>query len=237
MLCFVQTLGRPLQRFFVISRRVHVSQDQSTRLDPAPLARVDKFHAKFRDSVGNLSHSPRQRGRNRRKTFAAIYGGQRLDPAHGSWNDGLPVRPERTRKQPVEPFCRKVRQVAGDDQIPARMCRCQSGGDSGHRPIPEYIRPIESLRAVHVRDRVQSERCVSAWRSDNRDLGDEWLQQAGCMEDQWDAAKIEQSLVAAHGRTGAPCKNEAGDLGIARHDQLAILRLHAQLPQRSGELR
>jgi hypothetical protein len=56
------------------------------------------------------------------------------------------------------------------------------------------------------------------------------------MEDQWDAAKIEQSLVAAHASTGAPCKNEAGDLRIALHDQLAILRLHAQLAQRSGEL-
>jgi hypothetical protein len=172
MQSFLQTLGRPLQRLFVISRRVHVFQDPFARLDPAPVALKDEIQTKDLQGGGNFSHSPRQRG-----------------------------------------------------------------GDSGHRPIPKYIRLIESLRVVHVRDRVQSERCVSAWRSDNRDLGDEWLQQAGCMEDQWDAAKIEQSLVAAHGRTGAPCKNEAGDLGIARHDQLAILRLHAQLPQRSGELR
>jgi hypothetical protein len=233
---FVQTLGRPLQRLFVVSRRVHVSQAQSTRLDPAPLARVDKFHPKFRDSVGNLSHSPCQRGRNRRKTFAVIYGRQRLDPAHGSWNDGLRARLERTRKQLVEPFCRKVRQVAGDDQIPARMCRCQSGGDSGHRPIPEYIRPIVSLRVVHVRDRVQPERSVSAWRSDNGDLGDEWLKQAGCIEDQRDAAKIEKSLIVAHARAGAPYENKPGDLAIALHECPAILRLRSELAQRSGEL-
>jgi len=163
----------PVPRLFIISGRVHVFQDQLARLDPAPLARVDKFDAKFRDSVGNFSHAPRQRGSNRRTTFAAVHSGQRLDPALCSWNDDLPARPERTRKQPVEPFCRKVRQVAGDDQVPGRMGRSQSGGDSGQRPNPKYIRPIERLRVVHVRDYVQSERLVSAWRPDNIDLGDE----------------------------------------------------------------
>ena len=138
--------------------------------------------------------------------------------------------------QPVEPFRRKVRQIAGDNQVPKRMCRFESGGDSGYRPIPEYFQRIESLRVVHVRDRVQSERRVSAWRSDNCDLDNEWLKHAGCTEYQRDAAKIEKSLISAHTRTGAPCKNKPGDLAIALHDYPAILRLRAELAQRSGEL-
>jgi hypothetical protein len=57
-----------------------------------------------------------------------------------------------------------------------------------------------------------------------------------CMEDQWDAAEIEKSLVAAHARTGASCENEAGDLSIALHGRPAILRLRAEVAQRSGGL-
>jgi len=71
------------------------------------------------DGVGNLEHAARQRSRNRRTAFAAIYGRQRFHPALGLRNDGLAARTHGSRKQPIDPFCRKVWQVAGDNQIPA----------------------------------------------------------------------------------------------------------------------
>jgi hypothetical protein len=83
---------------------------------------------------------------------------------------------------------------------------------------------------------MQSELRVSTGRSDNRDLRNEWLDQSGSMKDQRNAAEIEKSLVAAHARTGAPGKNKSSDLAIALHDGPAILRLRAELAQRSGKL-
>jgi hypothetical protein len=56
------------------------------------------------------------------------------------------------------------------------------------------------------------------------------------VKDQRDAAEIEQPLVAPHARAGAARKNEPSDLAIAFHDRPAILRPHAELAQRSGEL-
>jgi len=235
MLVLAQSLGRPpLPRFFVISRCVHVSQNHPTRIDGSPLARVDEIHAKRLDGVRNFSHPPRQCGGNRRSAFVAVHRGKRLDPALGSWNDSLAARAQRTRKQPVKPFCRKVRQVAGDNQIPSRTRCGQSGGDSGQRPTPWSISAALSPRIVL--DCAQSELRVPTGRSNNYDLGDKWLEQLYCMEDQWDAAEIEKSLVAAHARTGASCENEAGDLSIALHSRPAILRLRAEVAQRSGGL-
>lgn len=235
MVVCAQTLDRPpVPRLFVIFGRVHVSQDQFARIDLAPLARVDKVHVNLLNGVGNFAHTARQRSGNRRTAFAAVHPGQRFDPALGSWNDGLLARAQRTRKQPVEPFCRKVRQVAGDDQIPPRVRGGQRGGDSGQRPLAELIRSALSLRVV--RYGVQSERCVFAGRSDNCDLDDEWFKQSGCVENQRDAVEIEKSLIATHTRTGAPRKNEASDLAITLHDCAVILRLRSGLAQRHGEL-
>jgi hypothetical protein len=235
MLVLTQTPGRPpLPRLFVISGRVHVSQYHFTRIDPSPFARTDKVHAKFLHCVGNFSHAARQCSGNSGTAFVAVHRGQRLDPALGLWNHTFAARTQRTRKQPVQPFCRKVWQVAGDDQIPARVRCCQSGGDSRQRPTPGSIRPALSLRVV--RYRVQSELRVSTGRSDNCDFGDEWFEQSGCMKDQRDAPEIEKSLVAAHARTGAPRKNEASDLVITLHHCQSILRPHSGLAQRSGGL-
>jgi len=69
-----------------------------------------------------------------------------------------------------------------------------------------------------IRDDAQSERCITMRSSDNCDVGNKWFEQSGGTKDQWDASKIEQTFVAAHARTGAPCKNEAVDLTIAFHD-------------------
>jgi hypothetical protein len=55
------------------------------------------------------------------------------------------------------------------------------------------------------------------------------------MNDQRNASEIEESLVAAHARAGASGKNKSSDLAIALHDGPAILRLRAELAQRSGE--
>src|SRR5882762_8810638 len=230
MVVSAQTCGRPpIPRLFVFSWRVHVFQEQFARLDLAPFTRVNEVHAKFLDGIRNFSHAPRQRGSNRRTTFAAIHTGQRLDPVRRSWNDGLAARPERTRKQPVEPFCRKVRQVAGDDQIPARVRCGQGGGDSCQRPTPGSVRRV-------VRDCAQSELRVFTGRSDNCYLGDDWFEQSSRMQYQWDAPEIEESLIATHARAGASRKNESSDLAIAFHDCPLILRLCFALAQASGGL-
>jgi hypothetical protein len=55
------------------------------------------------------------------------------------------------------------------------------------------------------------------------------------VKNQRDAAEIEKSLVAAHARAGATCKNKSGDLAIALHGYPAILRRRAELAQSSGE--
>jgi hypothetical protein len=235
MLVLAQALGRPpLQRLFVISGRVHVSQDQPARIDPSPLTRVNKIHAQLLDGVRNFSHTARKCSGNRPATFAAVHRGQRLDPALGSWNDSFTARTQCARKQPVKPFCRKVWQVAGDDQIPARVRCSQSGGDSRQWSTPRYILPALGLRVV--RYRTQPKLRVSTGMSDNRDLRDEWIEQSSCMQDQRNAAEIKQSLVAAHARARAPRKNEPSDLAIAFHDCPAILRPRAELAQRSGGL-
>src|SRR5467141_1152535 len=235
MVVCAQTCGRPpIPRLLVVSWRVHVFQDQFAWLDLAPLVWVDNIHVKFFDGVRNFSHAPRQCGSNRRTTFAAVHSSQRLDSALRPWNDGLAARPERTRKQPVEPFYRKVRQVACNDQIPARVRCGQGGGDSRQRPTPESIRPVLSLRIV--RDCAQSQLRVFIRRSDNCYPGDDWLEQSSHMQNHWDAPEIEESLVAAHARAGASRKNESSDLAIAFHDCPLILRLPLGLAQSSGGL-
>ena len=235
MLVLPQTLGRPpLQRLFVISGRIHVSQDQPVRIDPSPLTRVNKIRAKLLDGVGNFSHTARKRIGNRRTTFAAVYCGQRFDPALGSWNNSFTARTQCARKQPLEPFGRKIRQIAGDDQIPTRARCGQSGGDSCQWSTPRYTLPALGLRVVS--DFAQSQLCVFAGRSDNRDLGVKRFEQSRRVKAQRNAAEIEQSLVAAHARAGAARKNEPSDLVITFHDCPAILRPHAELAQRSGEL-
>ena len=235
MFVLAQSLGRPpLPRLFVISGCVHVSQYHFTWIDPSPFARIDKVHAKFLHRVGNFSYATLECGGNRRAAIAAVHRGQRLDPALGSWNDSFTARTQRTRKQPVEPFCRKIRQVAGDDQIPRRASCGQRGGDSRERPTTESVRHALDLHVIS--DHMQSEPRVSTWRSDNCDFSDKWLEQSRSMKNQRNAAEIEKSLVAAHARTGAPSKNEPSDLAIALHDCPAILRLRAGLAQRCGEL-
>lgn len=236
MLTFSQTPGRPpLLRLFVVSGCVHVSQGQFARIDPAPLARIHKIQAKLLDGVINFSRSPRQRGSKGRAAFTAVHRGQRLDSSLGSRNDGFAARAHRARNQPVEPLRRKIWQVAGNDQIPARMCCGQSRRNSCKRSIARRIRSALSP-SVAVCDYVQSERRISAGRSHNRDLRDQRLEQSSGVKDQRDAVEIEKSLVAAHSRTGTPRKNETSDLGMALHVCPAILRPRAELAQRSGGL-
>jgi hypothetical protein len=160
--------------------------------------------------------------------------GQRLDPALGSWNDHLTARTHRTRKKPVEPFCRKIRQVAGHDQIPWRARFGQSGGNPCQGSAAGSAWPWLDLRVVWYR--AQSEVRVSASRSDNCDFGDKRFEQSSCVKDQRDPSEIETPLVAAHARARAPRENETSDLAMAFHDCAAILRPHAELAQRSGEL-
>jgi hypothetical protein len=82
----------------------------------------------------------------------------------------------------------------------------------------------------------QAELRVSAGRPDNRNLGDERLEQPRRMNDQRSAPEIEKSFVAAHARARAPRKKEASDLVIAIHHCQSILRPRSGLAQRSGEL-
>jgi hypothetical protein len=235
MLVLAQALACPPSPSpFVISRRVHVFQDQPARIDPSPLTRVNKIHAKLLDGVRNFSHPARKCSGNRPAAFAAVHRGQRLDPALGSWNDSFTARTRCARKQPLEPFCRKIRQIAGDDQIPARVRCSQSGDDSCERSTAESVRSAPGLHVVGYR--AQPEFRVSAGRSDNCDFGDEWFEQSSCMQDQRNAAEIEKPLVAAHARAGASRKNEPSDLAIAFHECPAILRPRAELAQRSGGL-
>jgi len=235
MLVLAQAPGRPpLQGLFVISRRVHVSQDPPVRIDPSPLTRVNKIHAKLLDGVRDFSHPACKCSGNRPATFPAVHRGQRLDPAHSSWNHSFTARAQRPRKQPLEPFCRKVRQIARDDQIPARARCSQSGGNSCQWSTPRYTLPARGLRVV--RDFAQSQLCVFTGRSDHRDLGDQRFEQSGRVKDQRNAAEIEKSLVAPHAQAGPARKNEPSDLAIAFHDCSAILRPPAELAQHSGGL-
>ena len=226
----------PVPRLLIIFGCVHIFQNQFARIDPAPLARIDKIQTKLLDSVRYFPHAPCQGCSNWLAAFAAVNRGQRLDPALGSWNDSFAVRAHRTQKQPIEPFSRKVRQVAGDDQIPGRVRCGQSGRDSCQRTSAGLTRSSLSLRVALIRDRVKSQRRISAGRSDNCDLRDQRVEQSGCMEDQRDAAEIEKSLVTAHTRAGTPRKNKGCDLAIAPHVYGAILRLRSGLAQRSGGL-
>jgi len=235
MLCLAQSCGSPpLTCLFVISGCIHVSQNQPARIEVAPLARVDELHAKLFNGVRDLSHALRQRRSNHLTGFAAVHRRQRLDPLIGSWDDSFAVRMPRARKHPVEPFRRKVRQVAGDDQIPA-AARCgQSGGDPCQRSVAGSVRPALGLHLVSYCP--QAELRVSAGRSDNRNFGDERLEQPRRMNDQRIAPEIEKSFVAAHARARAPRKNEASDLVITNHHCQSILRPRSGLAQRSGGL-
>src|SRR6202171_362614 len=163
VVCYQTHARPPVPRHFIISRRVHIFQNQFGRIDPAPITWVYKIATKLLNRLRNFSHAPRQRGSNRLTTFAAVYCGQRLDPSVGSWNDGLPTRAQGTRKQPVEPFRRKVRQVAGENQIPSRESCGQCSGNSCQRPTPECSRPALCQRIVS--DCAQSELRVSTRRS------------------------------------------------------------------------
>ena len=235
MLVLAQALTfPPFPSPFVISRRVHVSQDQPTWIDPSPLTRVNKIRAKLLDGVRNFSHTARKCCGNRPATFLAVHRGQRLDPPLGSWNNSFSVRTQCSRKQPLDPFSRKIRQIAGDDQIPSRARCGQSGGDSCQRPAAGSVWSAPGLQVV--RYRAQPELRVSTGRSNNCDLDDEWFEQSSCMQNQRNAAEIEKPLVPAHARAGATRKNEPSDLAIAFHDCLAILRQRVKLAQRSGGL-
>ena len=152
--------GPPLQGLFVISRRVHVFQNQSARIKFPPLARVNMLDAKLVDRVGNFAHTPREGGRKFHPAFSVVDCSQRLDSAVGPRNDCLAARAQRPRKQPVKPFCGKIRHVAGEDQIPRRTRRAQSGDDSRERSISTYIRPALSFHLI--RDHAQPELRVSA---------------------------------------------------------------------------
>jgi len=225
--------GPPVQRVFVIPGRVHVSQNQSARIELSPVARVDVVHSKLVDGVGNFAHPTRERSGNFRSAFSAVDCGQRLDAALAPRNDSFAARTHRTRKQPVKPFCGKVWHVAGQDQIPWRPRRGQGGGDSRERSVSRLIRPALNLHVIG--DHMQSEVCIPIERSDNRNFGYKWFDQSRCMKDQRNAAEIEKSFVATHARAGASGKNKSSDLAIALHDGPAILRLRAELAQRRGE--
>ena len=237
MRVFTRASGQPpLPRLFVIFGRIHVFQNQFTGLGLTPFMCMDNIRVKPLDRLGNFSHAPCQRGGNRNLAIAPVHSGQRLDAPLSPWNQNISMRTQRARKQPGNPFCGKIRQVAGDDQIPRQVRSGQGGRDSREWTQPNFLRSVESLRGNLVRDDVQPERCVSRRRTDNRYVGDEWRQQARGMQNQRDAAEIEKSLVAPHARAGAPCKNKSGDLGIALHGYPAILRRRAELAQSSGEL-
>jgi len=149
-------------------------------------------------------------------------------------NDGLTARTQRVRKQPVEPLCRKIRQVAGNDQIPRRARFGQSGRDSCQRSAAGTFHPVLALRLI--RYRAQAELRISIGRSDYCYLSDDRLEQSRRVNDQRDAAKIEEPFVAAHTRAGTPRKNEAGDLAISLHQCPAILRSCVRLAQLPGGL-
>ena len=235
MLCLARSHGRPpLTCLFVILRCIHVSQNQPARIEVAPLARVDELHSKLSNGIRNLSHALRQRRSNQLTAFATVHRGQRLDAALGSRNEGLAARAKCAQKQPVEPFCRKVRQVAGDDQIPTGARCGQSSGDSCQRSVAGFVHPLLGLRLV--RYRAQAKLRISSRRSDNCDFGDERQEQSGRVNDQGVASEIEKSFVAAHARASAPRKNESSDFAIVIHDSPAILRPRSGLAQCSGGL-
>jgi hypothetical protein len=236
MLACAHALGRPpLPRLFVVSGFVHVSQDPLARLDLAPLARIDKVQAQFLNGVRDFSHASRQRSGNRRTAFAAVYRSQWLDPPLCLWNDGLTSRAKRTRKQPIKPFRREVWQIASHDQIPAPLRCGQGGGNARQRPSVGRVWTALGLPIALVRDCAESERGISAGRSDDRYLGDQWFEQSGHMKDQRHAPEIEEALVAAHARAGAPCKDEPSGLLTMSHASLAILRRRVVVAQHSGE--
>jgi hypothetical protein len=235
MLHLARSCGRPpLTRLFIISGCIHVSQDQPARFEAAPLVRVDELYAKLFNGVRDLSHTLRQCRSNQLTAFATVHRGQWLDPVLGSWNDSFAAPTQRARKQPVEPFRRKVRQVAGNDQIPARLRSGQCSGDPCQGSAARSVWP--ALGLCLVRYRAQAELGVSTGRSNNCDFGDERPEQPGGVNDQRVATEIEKSFVAAHARAGAPRKNEASDLAMTIHYSQAILRPCVGLAQRSGGL-
>src|SRR4029077_12010175 len=222
----------PFPRLFIVSRRIHVFQDQRARIEPPPFALVNHVHAKLFDYVGNFSRAPRESGCDGPATFTAINGGQRLKPAPGLWNDDLPARANRSREQPVEPRSGKIRQVTRDDQIPGRARCSQGGSDSRQRPAPNSLR--SSVSSVMIRNRTQSERRISARRPDHCYAGNERLDQLSHLYDKRNTAKIEKAFVPPHARAFAARKNKGSDLAAAFHNRRTILRPDPRLAQSNG---
>lgn len=76
-----RSCGRPpLTCLFVISRCIHVSQNQPARIEAAPLARVDQRHAKLFNGLRDLSDALPERRSNQITAFAAVHRSQWLDP-------------------------------------------------------------------------------------------------------------------------------------------------------------
>jgi hypothetical protein len=87
-----------------------------------------------------------------------------------------------------------------------------------------------------IRYRAQADLCISSGRSNYCNLGDKGLEQSSRVNDQWDTAKIEKPLVAAHARADTPRKNKASDLAISLHQCPVILRPWLGLSQPPGGL-
>jgi|HubBroStandDraft_3_1064219.scaffolds.fasta_scaffold38360_2 hypothetical protein len=76
-----RSCGRPpLTCLFVISRWIHVSQNQPARIEAAPLARVDQRHAKFFIGLRDLSGALLERRSNQITAFVAVHRSWWLDP-------------------------------------------------------------------------------------------------------------------------------------------------------------
>ncbi len=229
-MAFAQSLDAPpFPRLVIVSRRVHIFQDQRAWIEPAPFALVNNVHAKLSDHVGNFSRAPRKCGGDSRATFTAVNRGERLEPARGSRNDDLTARLNRSREQPLEPRCGKIRQVTRNDQVPWHS-RCGQGGcDSRQRPTPNSLR--SSVSSALIRHRTQSHRCKSAERPNHCYFGNERLDQASGVNDKRNAAKIEKAFVPPHARACAARKNKGSDLAAAFHNRPTILRPDPKLAQ------
>lgn len=222
--------GPPVERFLVVIWRVHVSQNQSRRIDVTPVARRYNFQTKLLDRSRDFADAARQSSRDRTAAFVAIYGGQRFEPSRRSRNDGLGARMRSAGEQPIKPFRREVRHVASNDQIPARARCRQSSFDARQRTAAMRLSAVMNSRAIRaVTNRAHAERRISARRSDDRYRANKRFQQTDRVHKQRSSAIIEKPFIAAHAGTRAPCENEPSNLGMRLFDHKSILQPRSDL--------
>lgn len=113
------------------------------------------------------------------------------------WHEAIGVPQFGLFEQSAEQFGVQIRHVTGHDQVPVGSGVFQSGANSFKGTASGF--PVRNYRETEVP--IFFRRTHNGYRTYGL------LHCSGKMNDKREAVPIEQSLVAAHARTGASCKH------------------------------